>query len=90
MRLILSVLFMSFFFISYSQKSGNNEVWVEGRFKAGFLAAHRSSIGHLAVEHAYAGELSYLVQTKGQRDSVFWDCWKSRITRALFRRLRIY
>lgn len=46
---------------------GKNEIWLQGRFKAGFLAAHRSIMGHIPSEHAFAGELSYMVQSKGQK-----------------------
>jgi hypothetical protein len=48
-----------------AQKVG--DIWIEGRAKAGFLAAHRSIMGHIAKEHAFAGELSYLIQPKGRR-----------------------
>lgn len=58
---------MLFLSVCLSQKKGDNEIWLEGRFKAGFLAAHRSLMGHVAVEHAYAGEISYLVQSKGRK-----------------------
>lgn len=44
-----------------------NEVWLEGKFKAGFLAAHRAIMGHLPTEHAFAGELSYVIQSKGKK-----------------------
>lgn len=49
---------------SFSQK----EMWVEGRFKAGFLIAHRSSIGHIPTEHAFAGEASLMFKGLGQKD----------------------
>jgi hypothetical protein len=51
-----------------AQSIGEQEIWVEGKFKAGFLAAHRGMIGHLPTEHAFAGEVSYLLQGKGQKD----------------------
>jgi len=60
-----------------SQSEGSNEVWIEGKFKAGFLAAHRGMIGHLPTEHAFAGEVSYLIQAKGQKD---WHSWYRRPT----------
>lgn len=46
---------------------GNNDAWLEARGKIGFLAAHRSIMGHIPTEHAYAVEVSYLMQTKGLR-----------------------
>lgn len=49
----------------FAQKVG--DIWVEGRAKIGFLAAHRSSMGHIPDDHAYAVELSYLIQPKGRR-----------------------
>ena len=64
MRIIL-FLFLFQSFLSFSQKS--MDTWIEGRAKWGFLAAHRSSLGHLPAQHAYAGEISYLMQTKGKK-----------------------
>lgn len=55
-----------------SQSLGRDEIWVEGKFKAGFLIAHRGMMGHLPTEHAFAGEISYLVQGKGQKDWHYW------------------
>jgi len=46
---------------------GSNDAWMETRAKIGFLAAHRSIMGHIPTEHAYALEVSYLMQTKGKR-----------------------
>ena len=68
MRFILALFFTVFSFISDAQTIGTKEIWVEGKFKAGFLAAHRGMIGHLPTEHAFAGEISYLLQSKGQKD----------------------
>ncbi len=68
MRFIL-VIGLLFSIVSVEAQSvGTNEIWAEGKFKAGFLAAHRGMIGHLPTEHAFAGELSYLIQSKGQKD----------------------
>ena len=64
--LVLFIVASSFF--SEAQSLGRDEIWVEGKFKAGFLAAHRGMIGHLPTEHAFAGEVSYLLQGKGQKD----------------------
>lgn len=41
--------------------------YLEGRFKLGFLAAHRSVMGHLATSHSVAGELSYVIKGKGSK-----------------------
>lgn len=60
-HLLLFVLFLSSFVHS------QDEHWVEVRTKAGFLAAHRPIMGHLAKEHAFAGELSYMKQAKGSK-----------------------
>lgn len=53
----------------FSQKEGRRELWVDCKLKVGFLAAHRPILGHLATEHAIAGEVSYYIQGKGER---FW------------------
>ena len=45
----------------------DKELWLEGRGKAGFLAAHSSLMGHLAKEHAFGAELSVVYQTKGKK-----------------------
>jgi hypothetical protein len=42
---------------------------LEYRTKIGFLAAHRGTMGHLAQEHSFAGELSFFVEPKGNK---FW------------------
>ncbi|MCH2225074.1 MAG: acyloxyacyl hydrolase [Crocinitomicaceae bacterium] len=44
------------------------EMWVEGRLKAGFLIAHRSSIGHIPTEHAFAGEASLMFKGVGEKE----------------------
>lgn len=44
-----------------------SDLWLEAKGKAGFLAAHRSVMGHLATEHAYAGEISVYFQPKNQK-----------------------
>lgn len=66
-----SFFIIFFLFLSKSllgQSVGSQEIWLEGKFKAGFLAAHRGMIGHLPTEHAFAGEMSYLIQGKGQKE----------------------
>ncbi|MFK7786992.1 MAG: acyloxyacyl hydrolase [Crocinitomicaceae bacterium] len=68
MRFAIALYIVLFSLTVNAQSLGRNEVWVEGKFKAGFLAAHRGMIGHLPTEHAFAGEVSYLIQGKGQKD----------------------
>jgi hypothetical protein len=65
MRKFILIILLTLSQAGVAQKSG--DVWVEGRAKVGFLAAHRTVMGHLANEHAFAGELSYLIQPKGRR-----------------------
>lgn len=43
------------------------DTWLEARAKYGFLAAHRSIMGHLTTDHASAVEVSYLIQTRGSK-----------------------
>ena len=50
-----------------SVAQSTREWGVEARYKLGFLAAHRGVMGHLATEHAMAGELTWFNQTKGSR-----------------------
>ncbi len=70
MRRWLTLLFMIQLVASHAQLE--REVWVEGRGKIGFLAAHRGSIGHLPTEHAFAGEFTYMMRGNGERN------WHSR------------
>ena len=67
MRLLIILVYSFFCFSALAQTFGREEIWVEGKFKAGFLAAHRGMIGHLPTEHAFAGEVSYLIQGLGQK-----------------------
>jgi hypothetical protein len=46
-----------------------HESGLEYRSKIGFLAAHRGTMGHLAQQHSFAGEISYYVIPKGTK---FW------------------
>lgn len=48
--------------LSFSQK----EMWLEGRGKIGFLAAHRSVMGHLVTDHAFAAEFSCIYRGNGE------------------------
>lgn len=46
----------------------NRSSWgLEARMKAGFLLGHRVVMGHLAQDHAYAAELSYVFRTNGEK-----------------------
>ncbi len=64
MKLILFFIFGVFAVHSQTE----NDIWIDGRVKLGFLAAHSSIMGHLAKEHAVGGELSVLLQTKGKKN----------------------
>ena len=59
--LLLLLLFVN------SLAFGQDDVWIEGRGKFGFLAAHRAVMGHLATEHAAAIEVSYLRRGLGAK-----------------------
>jgi hypothetical protein len=50
---------------SFGQLKG--DLWIEAKGKAGFLAAHRSVMGHLATEHAFAGEVSCYFRPKNRK-----------------------
>ncbi len=63
MKSLLTVAFALFSLASLSQA----EAWVEVRPKAGFLVAHRSIMGHIATEHAFATELSFYFRGNGER-----------------------
>jgi hypothetical protein len=66
LRQKIAFLFVFFSGIGLSQ---SEKAWgLEARFKAGFLAAHRGVMGHLPKEHAFAGELTYFVKTKGEKE----------------------
>ncbi len=53
--------------IAFGQMSEYDH-WIEGRVKGGFLAAHRSVMGHLVKQHAVGFELSYMFQSKGKKE----------------------
>lgn len=62
----IAILFLLFLSMnSFSQQ--REDVWLEARLKGGFLIAHRSSMGHLATEHALAGEFSYYFRPNSER-----------------------
>lgn len=46
------------------------ELWIQGNLKGGFLIAHRSVMGHLVSQHAIAGEVGVVFQTRGRR---YWN-----------------
>ena len=61
--IIIILIFSSFW--SIGQPKG--DLWIEAKGKAGFLLAHRSSMGHLATEHTYAGEISFYFKPKNRK-----------------------
>lgn len=62
LRLLVIVL------IAFSSFSQSGKEWgFEYRQKIGFLAAHHGTMGHLPEKQAFAGELSYFIQTKGRK-----------------------
>ncbi len=65
MKSFYLVIYVLLSFTCYAQLK--NDVWVEMKGKAGFLAAHRSVMGHLATEHAFAGELSVYFRSKNAK-----------------------
>lgn len=66
MKKYTSILFLV---LCFSSAFGQTERYAgfEGRFKSGFLLGHRATMGHLAVEHAFAGEFSYVFRTNGSK-----------------------
>lgn len=66
MRNLCTLLLVLTSITSFGQKF--EDAWVEVRGKMGFLAAHRSIMGHLPTNHAYALEVSYLLQTKNRKN----------------------
>lgn len=61
-------LFICSFFLCAAGTAQNRSTWgLEARMKAGFLLGHRVVMGHLAQEHAYAAELSYVFRTNGEK-----------------------
>lgn len=68
MKRQLFILFLLVSIQGIAQDKTRNEVWIEGRTKIGFLAAHRSLMGHLPTEHAFAGEFSYVIKGNGKRN----------------------
>jgi hypothetical protein len=64
MRFLFS--FLLFLLLSF-HSAGQVDTWIDARGKAGFLVAHRSIMGHLASEHAFATELSFIKRGKGEK-----------------------
>lgn len=77
MRICIAILILTFIHAKSSAQKGV-ENWAEGRLKAGFLIAHRGSMGHMAQEHAYAIEFSYMIQPHGEKK------WHSRFRDPLY------
>lgn len=63
MKTLLLVLFVGCSTLLLAQE----ESWLEVRPKAGFLIAHRSIMGHVVEEHAYATEISYYFKGNGEK-----------------------
>jgi len=63
MKSAITLLFIFLSAANYAQM----EAWVEVRPKIGFLVAHRSIMGHVAKEHAYATEVSYYFKGNGEK-----------------------
>ena len=63
MKKLLLVLIL----LSAISSNAQEESWLDFRLKGGFLLAHRSIMGHLANEHALAGELSYIRRGSGEK-----------------------
>ena len=57
---------LCFLFLSFNGLT-QIESWLSVKGKAGFLIAHRSNMGHLAAEHAFATEISYEKQANGEK-----------------------
>ena len=66
MNRFAGILFCLITLTSFGQSS--REWGFEARCKLGFLAAHRGVMGHLATEHAMAGELTWFNQSKGEKE----------------------
>lgn len=65
MKLLVLFLFLITSICSFGQLK--DDLWIEVKGKAGFLAAHRSVMGHLATEHAFAGEVSCYFRPKNRK-----------------------
>ncbi|MBL1279329.1 MAG: acyloxyacyl hydrolase [Fluviicola sp.] len=64
---MLKLLIVILFIASSCFSQTKNDVWIDGRAKLGFLAAHSSVMGHLARQHAKSAELGVTFQTKGKK-----------------------
>lgn len=65
MKLFVLSLFLLISISSFGQLK--DDLWIEAKGKAGFLAAHRSVMGHITNEHAFAGELSCYFRPKDRK-----------------------
>ncbi len=63
MKSLITAVFGLILTTSYAQ----TESWLEVRPKAGFLIAHRSIMGHVTNEHAFAVEASYYFHGNGEK-----------------------
>lgn len=63
---LLICFFLSVFLVFSQNKQ--REWGIETRLKAGILLGHRPVMGHLAVSHTFAGEASFILRTRGQKD----------------------
>lgn len=68
MKLILTILLLLIVQFTIAQEKATRDIWIEGRAKVGFLAAHRSLMGHLPTEHAFATEFSYILKGRGEKN----------------------
>lgn len=64
----LLIIYSLFLLPLISSVQAQSTYGFEGRFKAGFLVGHRAVMGHLVTQHSYAGEVSYVFRTNGQRN----------------------
>lgn len=63
-----SILLVCLLFISFEGMTQNRTNWgLEARMRSGFLIGHRVVMGHLANDHTYAAELSYVFRTNGEK-----------------------
>lgn len=65
MKFVILIVCLALSYISRGQRE--DDMWIEAKGKAGFLAAHRSVMGHLATEHAFAGEVSWYFRPNNRK-----------------------
>lgn len=64
----MKLIAVSFFLLLSLPSFGQKESWFEVRAKAGFLIAHRGNMGHIAVSHTFATEVSYMFRGNGEKN----------------------